>query len=115
LKKLIAFGIFLMLPGMVAAQPTQGVQGSVQDIFFSIFDIILMVSAIIFIVMFLIGGLQYLTSAGDVEQAAKSRRLLLNAAIGIGIVVTAWAISTYVLGLLGINIEQLFLFRPIGS
>ena len=42
-----------------------------------------------------------MTSAGNEETATKAKKLLLDAVIGIVIVVSAWAISTWILGGIG--------------
>ena len=69
----------------------------------SIFSIVIIVAGIAFVVLFLIGGIQYLVSMGNEDGSKKARQLMLDAVVGLVIVVTAWAIGTYVLSLLGLN------------
>ncbi|MCA9388730.1 hypothetical protein KC644_03125 [Candidatus Berkelbacteria bacterium] len=69
----------------------------------SAFNIIIIIAGIIFVILFLIGGIQYLTAAGNEENSKKARQLILDAIIGLVIVVAAWAVGTYVLQLLGIR------------
>ncbi|MBI2589420.1 hypothetical protein HYW32_00075 [Candidatus Berkelbacteria bacterium] len=45
----------------------------------------------------------YLTNAGNDEQTKKAKQLLIDAVIGMVIIVIAWAVGNYVLGLLGIG------------
>jgi len=67
-----------------------------------IFNVIIAASAAIFIVMLLIGGIQYLTGAGNEESVGKAKKLLVNAIIGLFIVLAAWAIGTWILTRVGL-------------
>ncbi len=58
-------------------------------------------AGVAFVILFIVGGLQYLTSAGNEEASTKAKKLLLDAVIGIVIVVSAWAIANWVLSGLG--------------
>jgi hypothetical protein len=60
-------------------------------------------SGIVFVVMFLVGGIQYLTSAGNEEASTKAKKLLIDAVIGIVIVAIAYAAGNWLLGQLGIT------------
>lgn len=64
----------------------------------SIVNAIITISEIAFILLFLVGGIMYLTSTGNEEQAAKARKLIIDAIIGLIIVLAAWAISTWIIG-----------------
>lgn len=77
--------------------------GTFDSIIKSGFSLVILVSGILFVVLLLLGGVQYLTSLGQEEQLTKARALMLNAVIGLVIVITSFAIGTYVLGLLGIG------------
>lgn len=50
----------------------------------------------LFIAMFLIGGIQYLVSAGDEKLATAARTTLTNGVIGILIVLASWSIVAFV-------------------
>lgn len=67
------------------------------------FNIVIVVAGIVFVILFLIGGITYLTAAGNEDNTKKARALMLDAVVGLVIVVTSWAIGTYVLSLLGIK------------
>lgn len=69
----------------------------------NIFNIVIIAAGILFVALFLTGGVQYLTSAGNEDNTKKARQLMLDAVIGLVIVVTSWAIGTYILQLLGIG------------
>ncbi|MBI4032711.1 hypothetical protein HY374_03330 [Candidatus Berkelbacteria bacterium] len=69
------------------------------------FNIVIVVAGVAFVVLFLIGGVMYLTGAGNEDTVKKARQLLLDAVIGLVIVVIAWAVGNYVLDLLNITIS----------
>jgi hypothetical protein len=48
-------------------------------------------------ILLLIGGLQYMTSAGNEEASAKAKRLILEAIIGLVIVLAAWAAGNWII------------------
>ncbi|MBI2589425.1 hypothetical protein HYW32_00100 [Candidatus Berkelbacteria bacterium] len=52
-------------------------------------------------------SVMYLTNAGNDEQTKKAKQLLIDAVIGMVIIVIAWAVGNYVLGLLGIGLISL--------
>ncbi|MFA5300988.1 MAG: pilin [Lutibacter sp.] len=66
-----------------------------------LFNIIISASGAIFIILFLIGGIQYLFASGNEEGTGKAKKLLLDAVIGLIIVLSSWAIGTWVIKSLG--------------
>lgn len=76
--------------------------GSFNSAIRRIFNIVIIVAGIVFVILFLVGGIQYLGAAGNEDNTKKARQLMLDAVIGIIIVVASWAIGTYVLQLLGV-------------
>lgn len=101
----------LGLPGLASAQlniktpNSAGRFDSIGDIILNAFNIVIVIAGVIFMILLLIGGLQYLTSGGDEDNATKARKLLLNAVIGIVIIVVSWAVGNFVLRTLGIGIS----------
>jgi len=93
-------------------QPTKGLGGSgshyqtLGALFGRAFDLIIMVAGIIFVVLLLVGGIMYMTSMGNEDGTKKARQLMLDAVIGLVIVVAAWAVGNFVLTQLGINITS---------
>jgi len=75
------------------------------DAIAKIFNISITVAGVIFVLLFLFGGIQYLAAAGNEENTNKAKRLLIDAVVGLVIVVVSWAVGTYVLQLLGIGSE----------
>lgn len=68
-----------------------------------IFNFVIVIAGIIFVVLFLVGGIQYLTSAGNEEASGKAKKLLVDAIIGLVIVLVAYAAGKFVLDQLGAN------------
>lgn len=63
----------------------------------TVFNVVITISEIAFVLLFLIGGIMYLTSMGDEEASKKAKKLLVDAVIGLVIVLAAWAIGTWIL------------------
>ena len=55
------------------------------------------VIGVIFLVVILIGGYMWMTAGGNEERAKSARSILFSAVIGLIIVLSAYAISTFVL------------------
>lgn len=68
-----------------------------------ILALIIGVSASVFIVMLLVGGYQYLTSAGNEEASSKAKKLLTNAIIGIIVVAISWGAGTWILAIVNLT------------
>ena len=71
----------------------------------TIFNVVIILAGAIFVILFLVGGIQYLTAAGNEEQTGKAKKLLVDAIVGLVIVLAAWAIANFVLDQLGLNID----------
>jgi hypothetical protein len=82
---------------------TGGIFSSPESIISFAFRIIIAISGAIFIVLLLIGGLTYLTSAGNEDGTSKAKKMLIDAVIGLIIVLSSFAIGSYVLGQLGLS------------
>lgn len=81
---------------------------NIQDAIATIFQVAVLAAGAIFVVLFLVGGIQYLTSAGNEEATGKAKKLLVDAIIGLVIVLVAWAAGTWILNALGFQGGQLF-------
>ena len=71
----------------------------------TIFNFVILLSGVIFIVLFLVGGVTYLTAAGNEEQTGKARKLLVDAVVGMVIVLASWALGSFVLKKLGVTVQ----------
>lgn len=103
----------ILLPGIASADiinvnpPSIGAgfaSGGIGPIITNAFNLAIVVAGISFMVLLLIGGLQYLFSFGHEEAVTRSRQVMLNAAIGLVIVASSWAVGNFVLTLLGIRL-----------
>lgn len=59
--------------------------------------VILSFLGLIFLVLVLFAGFKWMTSGGNQEQIAQSKKMLINAAIGLIIVLVAWSIASYII------------------
>lgn len=81
-------------------RPDDSMSGKPGTILNTVFSTIITIAEVTFIIMFLVGGVMYLTSMGDEEASKKAKKLLVDAVIGIVIVLAAWAIGTWILNTL---------------
>ncbi len=63
------------------------------------------VLAIVTVVMIIVGGFQWLTSAGSEERVELAKKTISSAVIGMILVLLAWAIVTFVVGTT-VNVTQ---------
>lgn len=66
--------------------------GSLTDLIFKVIQFLLLLAGIIAVLMLIIGGFWYLTSAGNEEQAEKGRKAIINAIIGLVVIILSYAI-----------------------
>jgi len=100
----------LLLPAQAAAQSVRTpskLRGTeftnIADAITAFFNIAITVAGVVFVLLFLIGGIQYLAAAGNEDNTNKAKKLLVDAVVGLVIVIVSWAVGTYVLSLLGIG------------
>lgn len=74
--------------------------------------ILLVVAALAFFFMLLIGGIQWIVSGGDKTGSENARKKITSALVGLLIVFAAWAIVNLIQALFHINILQ-FSIQPI--
>lgn len=79
-------------------KPSNVTVSDVKVLFKSSIDIIALVAGIIAFFYLVYSGILYLTAAGNPDAAKKGQQGLINAIIGIVIIVAAWAIITAVTG-----------------
>lgn len=73
--------------------------GSWEAIGSNIINLLATVAGTALVIMLLVGGVMFIASAGNEEQAGKAKTVLTNAIIGIIIVIAAWGIITFVVDL----------------
>jgi type IV secretory pathway VirB2 component (pilin) len=102
MKKVLAVSLFvsfLALPLIVNAAGVDPV-GTVCNLLQVIKTIIAAIGFGIAIIVLIVGGIGYMTAGGNEEKATKSKKLMINAIIGIAIVFAAVFILALVQGLL---------------
>ena len=72
-------------------------------IFWNILKIIIPLSGLAAFVILIVGGFQYLTSAGDPKQAQKAQSIITGAIIGIVTIITIWFIFSMLQYITGYN------------
>lgn len=72
--------------------------GSTQllDIIAKVVNALLLFAGIIAVIYLIYGGLLYITAGGDAEKATKGRTAIINAVIGVVIILVALVILSYV-------------------
>jgi len=100
-KALVAvYGLSLLaLPLIASAQGTDPVV-AICNVLNVIKDIILAVGLGIAVILLIIGGINYMTAGGDAEKAKSARGMIINAIIGIVIILAAAFILALVQGFL---------------
>jgi len=68
-----------------------------------IIRIALSLLGIILIILIMYGGALWMTSGGNQEQITKARKILVNAVIGLAIILSSYAIVLFVMRMLGVN------------
>lgn len=92
--------MILALPLVVGAQikvPESGGTGlpndsSVSDIILRIINIALAIAGLVAVLFLIIGGFRYITSGGNEETAEKAKKVILNAIIGIVVIILSFVI-----------------------
>jgi hypothetical protein len=74
---------------------------SLTDLLMSIIQLMLIFAGIIAVAFIIVGGYWYITSAGNEEQAEKGKGTLVNAIIGVVIVILSYVIVGIVSNLVG--------------
>ncbi|KKP88827.1 MAG: hypothetical protein UR93_C0007G0009 [Berkelbacteria bacterium GW2011_GWA2_35_9] len=108
-EKVLAFNDFNVFPNRPENVPEKfsesgGVSnagGNLANIIEFIFNFIIAIAGAIFVLMLLIGGITYLVGSGNEEQTGKGKKMMIDAIIGIFIVLASWAIGTYILNAFG--------------
>lgn len=78
-------------------------------------SVVLILSAIAFFVMLVMGGVQWLTSGGDKTKVQAAQTSITNAVIGLAIVASSYAIYSLILYFFGIDLSTLCTNNPIGG
>jgi len=63
----------------------------------SIFNTVISLSGAIFMIMLLVGGITYLTGAGNEEQTGKAKKIMIDATVGLILTLGAYGIGKMVI------------------
>lgn len=80
--------------------------GSISQIITFAFNFVVAIAGVIFIIMMLVGGIQYLTAAGNEESLGKAKGTMIQSIVGLIVVLSSWAIGTWILGSVGIKSNE---------
>lgn len=118
IKKIILasfFSVMLLTPALVFADSfgideaakTGGLkevslsQKSVPEVIGDIVGVVLSLLGVVFFLLILYAGIMWMTAFGVAEKAEKSKEILIQASVGLIIVLSAYAISSFVFSRLG--------------
>lgn len=82
--------------GTAAGQNT-GAGSDLPKLIGSIISVLLGVLGIIFVILIIYAGINYMTASGDADKVKKSKTMLIQAVIGIIIIVAAYSIAQFVI------------------
>lgn len=86
-------------------QPLQNL--TAQGIISGAISLVLIVVALVFFFILILGGLKWITSGGDEKAVGAARAQITNALIGLAIIFAAWAIINLIGTIFGVNILKL--------
>lgn len=92
--------ILLVLPIVASAQDYPDPVETICNILEVVKDILLAIGLGIAVIILIVGGIQYLTAGGNAEKAEGAKKLIINAVIGIVIILAAAFILALVQGML---------------
>jgi hypothetical protein len=84
-------------------QTTLSIQktGSLTDVVGRVINIVLGFLGLIALILFIVGGFQWMTSGGNEEKTAGAKKLMVSAVIGLAIILGAAVISTFAFNAIG--------------
>lgn len=102
MKKIVSALVLtlLVLPLIVSAQQYPDPVVTICNILEVVKDILLAIGLGIAVIILIVGGINYMTAGGSAEKADNAKRLIINAIIGIVIILAAAFILALVQGLL---------------
>lgn len=65
----------------------------------TLIGVVLTVAGLVAFIYLIIAGFQYITAGGDAAKATAARQAIINAIIGVIVIVIAWTVLTYATGL----------------
>ncbi len=71
--------------------------GSPIEIIGSLIGIVLSLLGVVFLILIIWAGFKWMTAQGEAKETEKARDILINAVIGLAIILSAYAISDFVI------------------
>lgn len=93
-EKVYAAAPMLSPVGDPNSSDTNGVT-AINNLYTSVLNVLLLLAGILAVLYLIWAGIMYITSAGDAERAKKGKAGIINAIIGIVIIVAAYAIIRF--------------------
>lgn len=93
-------------PGDNPVAEATGGQSSIRQLALTMLRFVLGFLGIVAVIMIIYGGLLYVTSAGNEENATKGKKILMYAITGIVIIFISFALVNTVLGGIGVGTDQ---------
>ena len=82
--------------GVGNCTPTVNFPSGIWSIAFAVVDMLLYLAGIIAVVSIIIAGISYITAAGNPETITSARKRIVNALIGLAIVIIASAVVSFI-------------------
>lgn len=112
MKKSI-FAIFALMLLVLPTIAFAAVEDDICILLNRIKTILLVVGIGVAVILIVVGGIMYMTSQGDDEKAGKAKKLIINALIGVAIMLVALVLVTWVQSLLtGAGMGGVFVPSP---
>jgi hypothetical protein len=79
---------------------------AIEPIITKVLGLIVPIAGVILLLMLIVGGFQYITSGGEVEQANKAKKTLTYAFLGLIVILGAWLIMLFLEEFTGLNLTE---------
>lgn len=93
--------------GHYQTQSPGSAPGTLENFFTRLLGALTIIGGMAFLIYFVLGAFNYLTSQGDREKIAKAQRYISFAVIGLILIILAWAIIGIIGSILGFDILNL--------
>lgn len=90
--------------GPIGSRPAAEAPLAFADLASTVLGFLTLVAGLAFLLYFVLGGLQWLTSSGDASKVESAKNQMVGAAIGLVVVIAAYAIAGLVGMIFGIDI-----------
>jgi len=68
-----------------------------RDVAVNIVQVIMTFLGLIAVIIILIGGFKWMTASGSEDKVGEARKMIIGGVIGLAIILSAWAITTFVI------------------